>query len=173
MGRRARGSRGQGGANARKNGRKKGAGRGDPRSRAAPARTAGSSLTTLNGDEHKLRVVEAELLARWSGLQRLCGRWRVRALLLLALAEERKQMRWRTGWQMQLGRCRRDRRGAGQAGGAARRAHRRMAATRRARSDAAGCVRGGRARRVGAGARHGGRPGRPMRLGRRRGAWPI
>ena len=62
------------------------------------------------------------------------------------------------GRQTQLGRCRRDRRGAGQADGAAWRARRRMAATRRACSDTAGRVRGRRARRAGAGAWHGGRP---------------
>ena len=32
-------------------------------------------------------------------------------------------MRWRRGWQTRRSGCRRDRRGAGQAGGAARRAH--------------------------------------------------
>ena len=100
---------------------------------------------------------------RW----RLCGRWWVRALLLLVLAKERKQMRWRRGWQTRRSGCTRDRRGAGQAGGAARRARRRMVAMRRARSGV------GQARRTGAGARCGGRPGRLADWAGKRGVRPT
>ena len=77
IGRSARGSRGQGGAHTRERKEKGGVERGCPRERSSPmssaalrrAIAAGSSLTTSNGDEHRLRDVEAELRARWRGRQ--------------------------------------------------------------------------------------------------------
>ena len=77
-GRSARGSRGQGGAHARERKEKGGAERGCPWEQSSPvssatlrrAIAAGSSLTTSNGDEHRLRDVEAELWARWRGRRR-------------------------------------------------------------------------------------------------------
>jgi len=125
--------------------------------------------------EHEVREEEARLRATWRWLRRTgaAGTANSVELLVREVAEASERSgggRRSAAWS---GRCRRDRRGAGQAGGAARRARRRMAATRRARSDAAGRVRGGRARRAGAGARRGGRPGRPVRLGRKRGGGPL
>ena len=81
-----------------------------------------------------------------------CGRWWRRALRLLLVLEARERSGGVRRSAVRSGKCRRDRRGAGQAGGAARRAHRRMADTRCARSDAAGRMRGGWAWHVGAGA---------------------
>ena len=62
---------------------------------------ASSSLTTPNGDEHKLHEEEAMLRARWRWLRRMGvagtansgdGAWRRRVLrLLLALAEARER----------------------------------------------------------------------------------
>jgi len=77
-GRSARGSRGQGGAHVRERKEKGGVERGCPRERSSPmssaalrrAIAADSSLTTSNGDEHRLCDVEAELRARWRGRRR-------------------------------------------------------------------------------------------------------